>query len=65
MVCKEEMSIKESVLEHHIQSKNHVKGKKSINVKEKQEDDIVEALQVYDKEVYPLKETLPINQHNV
>ena len=60
--CREELSLKKSVVELHIKSEKHIAGKERLNMKSKREKDIVEALHEYDKETHPVGETLPIDQ---
>lgn len=55
------MYLKKSIIKLHCDSEKHVKGKEKLN-KEKQEQDIVKGLDLYDKEVHPVEETLTANQ---
>jgi hypothetical protein len=57
--CREEVSIKKSVITLHIKSGKHSRGKVQPQNKSQREQDIVMALQKYDKEVHPVGETLP------
>ena len=57
--CREEISVKKSVIELHIQSKKHVRGKEQLTLNEKRELDIAKALKKYDHEFHPSGETLP------
>ena len=59
--CREELSTKKSIIELHIQSAKHTKGKQAIITKEKRELTIVEALQKHDKVECPVGETLPVS----
>ena len=52
-------SVKKSVIELHIKSKKHVRGKEQLGLKEKRELDIAKPLQKYDCEVHPSGEMLP------
>ena len=45
--CREELSLKSSVLRNHFQSRKHVEGKKRLEKKEAREKDIAEALEGY------------------
>ena len=60
--CKEEVALKKSIIELHIKSDKHTRGKEKLACKEKREHDIVKALGAYDKEVHPVGETLPADQ---
>ena len=60
--CREEISIKKSVIMLHIRSKKHSKGKVQLQAKNKHEQDIATALQKYDEGIYPVGETLPAEQ---
>ena len=60
--CREEVSIKKSVITLHIQSEKHSKGKAQLQSKSKREQDIVKALLKYDEEMHPVGETLPGEQ---
>ena len=55
--CKD--SVKKSVIELHIKSKKHVRGKEQSGLKEKRELDIPKPLQKYDCEVHSSGEMLP------
>ena len=48
--CREEVSVKKSVLELHIKSQKHLNGKKRLELKGKREADIAMALRKYDSE---------------
>lgn len=57
--CREELAVKKSVIEHHIASHKHKRGKERFASKAKYERDICESLKSYDKELHPVGETLP------
>lgn len=60
--CREEVSLKKSVITLYIKSEKHSKGKIQLQSKNKREQNIVQALQKYDEETYPVGETLPTEQ---
>ena len=60
--CKEEVALKRSVIELHIKSEKHERGKVKMASNEKREQDIVKAQGVYDQEVHPVGENLPTDQ---
>lgn len=57
--CREPLALKKSVIDHHIASQKHLKGKEKVASREKRERDIVESLRLYDRTVHPVGETLP------
>ena len=59
--CQGEISLKKSIIKHHIASTKHVPGKERIAKKEKRERDIAKAFQkyMYNEESHPSAETLP------
>ena len=57
--CREPLALKKSIIDHHITSKKHLKGKEKITSREKRERDIAESLKRYDTIVHPAGETLP------
>ena len=57
--CREEVSTKKSIIDHHINSIKHQKGKERLTSKKKGEQSIVEALKRYDTSEHPKGETLP------
>ena len=59
--CCEEVALKKSIIELHVKSEKHKKGKMKLATKEKREQDIVKALGAYDEEVHPVGEKLPTN----
>ena len=60
--CREELSLKRSIVCYHVKSKKHVDGKKKLQVKEAKERDIAAALCKMDESQHPKGETLPTNQ---
>ena len=56
--CQEEVAIKKSVIECHIVSRKHKKGKERLASREKQEFEIIESRRCY-KEVHCVGEKLP------
>ena len=57
--CREPLALKKSVIDYHIASQKHLKGKEKITSREKREHDIAESLKWYDTIVHPVGETLP------
>ena len=57
--CREELSLKLSIIKHHITSSKHVAGKETLARRESRERDIAKALESYDKEENPSGQTLP------
>lgn len=60
--CREEVSLKESVIKSHIGSTKHANGKLRIQAKDKHKRDITEALRNYNRECHLVGEILPIEQ---
>ena len=60
--CREEVAVKKSIIEQHLKSEKHIRGKGKVASKEKREQDIAEALKLYDKDVHPVGETLSSDQ---
>ena len=56
--CREVVSLKKSVIELHIQSQKHKKGKERQERQKVKERSIVEALKAYDSSMHPVGETL-------
>ena len=56
--CREVVSLKKSVIELHIQSQKHKKGKERQERQKVKEQSIVEALKAYDSSMHPVGETL-------
>lgn len=61
-VCREQLSLKRSVIKNHVQSSKHESSKKRMEKKEARERDIAESLTKYNKEIHPRGETLPQEQ---
>ena len=60
--CREEVSLKKSIIKNHISSVKHVNGKLKVQAKDKRERDIAEALRDYNSQCHLVGETLPIEQ---
>ena len=60
--CREEVSLKKSIIKNHISSVKHVNGKLNVQAKDKRERDIAEALRDYNSQCHLIGETLPIEQ---
>ena len=56
--CREELSVKKSVIKNHVESTKHITSKSRLKEREKRDSDIVDALQKYSKEVHPKGKTL-------
>ena len=61
LACREELSLKRSVISCHIKSNKHAEGKEKLKVKEAREQDIAVALQKMEDE-HVKGETLPTDQ---
>ena len=61
-VCREQLSLKRSIIRNHIQSSKHQRSKQWLDRKEAREKNIVESLRKYNKETHPRRETLPEQQ---
>lgn len=57
--CREELPIKKSSIESHLKAQKHIKGKEKLELKNKEEADIVQALKAYDSRVHPAGSSLP------
>ena len=57
--CREELALKKSIVENHIASFKHKRGKDRLESKTKYEREISEALKRYDREHHPVGEHLP------
>ena len=57
--CREELSLKRSVVTNHVGSAKHVQQKKQLGKNQSRERDIAKALQTYEQEIHPSGETLP------
>ena len=60
--CREEVSLKKSVIILHVKSGKHSQGKVHLQPKHMRERDISEALKKYDEETHPVGETLSTEQ---
>ena len=57
--CKEEISLKLSIINNHVKASKHGHGKQALLKKESRERDIAQALKKFDDENHPTGETLP------
>ena len=57
--CREELSLKLSIIKNHVQSGKHAQRKKQLNSAKSREQEIAVALKAYEKEAHPSGETLP------
>ena len=57
--CREELSTKKSIIEMHIKSQKHLKGKTRLAKKNERDTTIVEALKHFDSVHHPAGENLP------
>ena len=57
--CREELATKKSVIEMHIKSQKHLRGKTRLGKKNQHEMTIIEALKRFDRDHHPVGETLP------
>ena len=57
--CREQLSLKRSIIKNHLSSSKHTKSKKRLEAKEARERTIVEHLRKYNEETHPRGETLP------
>lgn len=60
--CREQLSLKRSIISNHIKSGKHEKGKKSLEEKEFREKNIAECLKKYNEKSHSVGETLPEQQ---
>lgn len=60
--CREEISLKRSIVASHISSIKHKQSKVKLARKDKKERDIATALVAYDEQEHPRGETLPADQ---
>ena len=60
--CREDLSLKFSVITNHIKSVKHTQGKEKLKVNEARERDIAEALKKHNTAAHPGGETLPMDQ---
>ena len=56
--CREELSLKHSIIKGHVQSAKHAQHKKQLAEKRSREHDISKAFKAYEQEVHPSGETL-------
>ena len=61
--CREKLSVKKSVLELHLKSQKHQRGKERIHLKNKREVDLSKVLKEYDAKHHPTREMLPETTH--
>ena len=59
IACRENLSLKKSVVTMHVQSTKHTNGLERLASKEKRERTIAEMLKKYDQQVHPAGEKLP------
>ena len=57
--CREEVATKKSVINAHVKSQKHERGKRRLALNSQRECDIVQALKQFDREFHPEGETLP------
>ena len=62
LFCREVVVLKNSIIEQHLKSEKHLRGKRKVASNEKREQDIVEALKLYYKDVGSVGETLSSDQ---
>ena len=62
--CREELSVKTSVINNHIKSAKHKSSKVRLDKKQEKDVGIIEAMKEYDKDEHPKGETLP-EQHRL
>ena len=55
--CREEVGLKKTIIQQHIKSSKHSRGKERLAVKESREQDIANVLIAYDNENHPKGET--------
>ena len=60
--CRDELSLKISIIKGHVKTAKHLCGIKAIADREVRERDISQSLKQYDQEVRPVGETLPESQ---
>ena len=60
--CREELSLKQSIIKGHVKTSKHLRGKKSVAERVSRQRDIAQALKEYDQEVHPAGETLPVTE---
>jgi hypothetical protein len=57
--CREELSLKLSIVKNHVESAKHSRHKRQLEEKKGREQDIAQAFRVYEQEVHPVGESLP------
>ena len=57
--CREEISLKLSIVKNHVESAKHSRHKTLVKEKRSREQDIAQAFQMYEQEVHPVGENLP------
>ena len=57
--CREELSLKLSIIKNHVGSAKHSRYKQKLKEKNSREQDIVQTFRVYEQEVHPVGESLP------
>jgi len=62
IACREELSIKFSVITAQIKSSEHIAGKDKLKTKKKRDTEIAKALKLQDSVIYPKGESLSDNQ---
>lgn len=60
--CREDLSLKKSIITLHIKSEKHTKGKEKLDDSNDQGRAIVQAIRRYDETVHPVGKTLPEEQ---
>lgn len=60
--CREEVGLKKTIIQQHIKSSKHSRGKERLAVKESREQDIANVLIAYDNENHPKGETQSMAQ---
>ena len=60
--CWEEVGLKRSTIHNHVKSHQHVTSKRKLAVKNKQYQDIAEALESHNEKVHLQGETLPLSK---
>jgi len=60
--CREEISLKRSIIKNHVQSVKHKNGKEIQTKKKTQDKTIMESLKAYESDVHPQGDTLPDEQ---
>lgn len=60
--CREQLSLKRSIIKNHIQSSKHQKSKQRLESKEARERDIADSLRKYNETIHLRGETLPEDQ---